>query len=71
MFMLPFGTLKGTEIRSIAIIGLCTALVPLGVQTLQEAPPLSRRAKFWIIFLVLFNVLAVVLSRIFPTLMER
>jgi hypothetical protein len=70
MFVLPFGTLKGTGIRSIAILGLCAALVPLGVQTLGEAPPLSRRAKFWIIVLVLFNIAAIVLARIFPVLMN-
>ena len=39
MVMLPFGTLKGTEIRSIAIIGLCVALIPLGVSIYAMALP--------------------------------
>lgn len=70
MFMLPFGTLKGTEIRSIAIVGLCAALIPLGVRTLREGPPLSRRATFWVIVCVLSNVTGIVLARIFPVLMN-
>ena len=70
MVMLPFGTLKGTEIRSIAIIGLCVALVPLGVRILRDAPPLSRRAKAWIIALVMVNATGIVLTRIFPVLMN-
>ena len=68
MFILPFGTLKGTEIRSLALIGLCIALVPLGVRTLREGPPLSRRARFWIAVMLLLNVTGTVLARIFPAL---
>ena len=68
MFMLPFGTLKGTEIRSIAIVGLCAALVPL--RTLRDGPPLSGRAKAWVIGLVLLNVAGIILARIFPVLMN-
>lgn len=70
MFMLPFGTLKGTEIRSVAIIGLCAALVPLGVRTLREGPPLGRRAKGWILAMLLLNVTGIVLARLFPVLMN-
>jgi len=70
MFMLPFGTLKGTEIRSIAIVGLCAALVPLGLRTLREGPPLGRRATFWLVACVLSNVTGIVLARIFPVLMN-
>ena len=70
MFMLPFGTLKGTEVRSIAILGLCAALVPLGVRILREGPPLSLRARFWVIVCVLTNVTGIVLGRIFPVLMN-
>ena len=70
MFMLPFGTLKGTEIRSIAIAGLCAALVPLGLRTLRDGPPLTRRAKAWIIALVLLNATGIILARIFPVLMN-
>jgi hypothetical protein len=70
MVMLPFGTLKGTEIRSIALLGLCIALVPLGVKMLREGPPLSRRAIFWIVVSVATNVTGIVLARIFPVLMN-
>jgi hypothetical protein len=70
MFMLPFGTLKGTEIRSIAIVGLFVALVPLGISMLREGPPLSRRAKTWIIALAVLNVTGIILTRIFPLLMN-
>jgi hypothetical protein len=70
MVMLPFGTLKGTEIRSIALIGLCIALVPFGVKMLREGPPLSRRAIFWIVVSVATNVTGIVLARIFPVLMN-
>ena len=71
MFMLPFGTLKGTELRSIALLGLCVALVPLGVRTLREGPPLTRRAKAWVIGLALFNVLCIVLTAVFPETMRH
>jgi hypothetical protein len=70
MFMLPFGTLKGTEIRSVAIVGLCVALVPLGIRILRDGPPLSRRAKFWIIVLTMLNVTGIIMTRIFPVLMN-
>jgi hypothetical protein len=70
MFMLPFGTLKGTEIRSIAIVGLCAALVPLGLRILRDGPPLGRRATVWVIVCVLSNVAGIVLARIFPVLMN-
>ena len=70
MFMLPMGTLKGTEIRSVAIVGLCAALVPLGIRTLREGPPLTTKAKAWIVALVLWNIAWIVLARIFPALMN-
>lgn len=70
MVMLPFGTLKGTEIRSIAIAGLCVALVPLGVAMLRDGPPLSRRARSWLIALILLNVVMITLTRMFPVLMN-
>jgi hypothetical protein len=70
MVMLPMGTLKGTEIRSIAIVGLCAALIPLGLRTLRHGPPLSRRARAWVIALVLWNVAWIVLARIFPVVMN-
>ncbi|ALG14128.1 hypothetical protein [Kibdelosporangium phytohabitans] len=44
MGLLPLGVLKGTELVSIAgTVGLCVALVPLGIKWLREAPRLSRR----------------------------
>lgn len=70
MFMLPFGTLKGTEIRSIALVGLCAALIPLGALILRTGPALSPRARFWIAVCVLTNVTGIVLARVFPVLMN-
>lgn len=65
MFMLPMGTLKGTEIRSIAIIGLCGALVPLGIPILRDGPPLSPRAKVWVAVFVFWNVAWIILHVFF------
>lgn len=70
MVMLPFGTLKGTEFRSVALVGLCIALVPLGVKMLRNGPPLSRRAVFWMLVCVATNVAGIVLARVFPVLMN-
>ena len=70
MFMFPFGTLKGTEIRSIALLGLCVALVPLGIRTLKDGPPLTRRAVAWILTFAILNVTGIMLARIFPVLMN-
>ncbi|MFC3892307.1 hypothetical protein ACFOWZ_12570 [Lentzea rhizosphaerae] len=42
--LLPLGVLKGTEVLSIAgTIGLCVALVPLGVRVLSQQPKPTRR----------------------------
>jgi hypothetical protein len=68
MVMVPFGTLKGTEIRAIGIIGLCVALVPLGVDMLRNEPPLSRRAIFWIVVLSVLGLVFNILALIFPVL---
>ena len=70
MVMLPFGTLKGTEIRSIALVGLCVALIPLGVSMLRDGPPLSRRAKLWIAAVIAWDILYVFLTIRFPVLMN-
>ncbi|MGI5504185.1 hypothetical protein [Lentzea sp. CA-135723] len=44
MGLLPLGVLKGTEIVSIiGTIGLCVALVPLGVKVLMEQPTPTRK----------------------------
>jgi hypothetical protein len=43
--LLPLGVLKGTEVVSIVgTVGLCAALVPLGVRVLGEQPKPTRRA---------------------------
>jgi hypothetical protein len=48
MFFLPLGTLKGTRTEStFLILGLCVALVPLGIKVLRDGPPPSRRAVGW------------------------
>lgn len=45
MGLLPLGVLKGTEMLSIVgTVGLCVALVPLGVRVLREQPKPTRRA---------------------------
>ncbi|NKE58785.1 hypothetical protein FXN61_19005 [Lentzea sp. PSKA42] len=44
MGLLPLGVLKGTEALSIVgTVGLCVALVPLGVQAIREQPRPTRR----------------------------
>jgi hypothetical protein len=68
MVMVPFGTLKGTEIRAIGIIGLCVALIPLGISMLRNGPPLSRKAIFWIVTINLLGLIMAILSIIFPVL---
>ncbi|MFI6098684.1 hypothetical protein ACIA8G_24265 [Lentzea sp. NPDC051213] len=45
MGLLPLGVLKGTELLSIVgTVGLCVALVPLGIRTLRRQPRPSRRS---------------------------
>lgn len=68
MVMLPMGTLKGTEIRSVAIVGLCVALIPLGIEILRDGPALGRRAKRWVIALIAFEILTLFLVWRFPIL---
>ncbi|QMU28135.1 hypothetical protein [Adhaeribacter radiodurans] len=68
MVMVPFGTLKGTEIRAIGLLGLCVALVPLGITILRQGPPLSRKALFWIISINLLGLIFTILSLFFPAL---
>ncbi|WP_251171764.1 hypothetical protein [Cytobacillus firmus] len=72
MFFLPLGTLKGTRFESpFLILGLCIALVPLGIQVLREGPPPSRKAIIWTIALVLVQIIFIVLSILFPEFMRR
>ncbi len=68
MVMVPFGTLKGTEIRAIGIIGLCVALMPLGIAMLRDGPPLSRRAIFWIVVINVLGLVFNILALFFPVL---
>jgi hypothetical protein len=70
MVIVPFGTLKGTEIRAVGILGLCMALLPLGIRVLGQAPPLSRRAKMWVIIYIVVTTTFVLLSIRFPALMN-
>ena len=67
-WIVPFGALKGTEIRALGLLGLCIALIPLGVAILRDAPPLSRRARFWVAAFVVGWVAFFILARIFPFL---
>jgi len=44
MGLLPLGVLKGTEVVSVVgTVGLCVALVPLGIRVLAEQPKPTRR----------------------------
>jgi len=70
MVMLPIGTLKGTEIRSLAIVGLCIALIPLGISMLRGGLPLSRRAKLWTIVVIAWSIIHAILTIRFPVLMN-
>lgn len=70
MVMVPFGTLKGTEIRALGIAGLCVALIPLGISILRNASPLSRRAKIWLVSLIVGKIIFIYLSIQFPVLMN-
>lgn len=68
MVMVPFGTLKGTEIRAMGIIGLCIALIPLGISMLRKGPPLSKRAIFWIVTINVLGLIFNILAYFFPVL---
>ncbi|HYF63881.1 MAG TPA: hypothetical protein VD886_13760 [Herpetosiphonaceae bacterium] len=70
MAMVPFGTLKGTEIRSIGLIGLAIACIPLGIAILRQGPPLSRRALRWTVGIIVFDIVFIILSLRFPSLMN-
>jgi len=70
MVIVPFGTLKGTEIRAVGIVGMCAALVPLGTRVIKKAPPLSRRAKIWVLIYIVVTTTFVILSIRFPSLMS-
>ncbi|HEY0736160.1 MAG TPA: hypothetical protein VGD69_14695 [Herpetosiphonaceae bacterium] len=70
MVMVPFGTLKGTEIRAIGLLGLAIALIPLGVTILRQGPPLSQRALRWSIAILVFDVVFIFLSLRYPWLMN-
>jgi hypothetical protein len=72
MFFLPLGTLKGTRFESpFLILGLCIALVPLGVKVLRDGPPPSRKAIIWAIAFVVGEIAFIVLSILFPEIMRH
>ncbi|MCG7213239.1 hypothetical protein [Paenibacillus mucilaginosus] len=72
MFFLPLGTLKGTRFEStFLILGLCIALVPLGVKVLRDGPPPSRKAIIWTIVCVVVESVFLILSILFPEFMRR
>ncbi|WP_426446555.1 hypothetical protein ACP26L_22525 [Paenibacillus sp. S-38] len=72
MFFLPLGTLKGTRFEStFLILGLCIALVPLGIKVLRDGPPPSRKAIIWTLVCVVVESVSIVLSILFPELMRR
>nr|SBO91598.1 hypothetical protein BN4615_P1112 [Nonomuraea gerenzanensis] len=50
MSMLALGTLKGTQVPQsiIAAVGLCLALVPLGIEMLRNGPRPTTRALCWV-----------------------
>lgn len=70
MVMVPFGTLKGTEIRAVGLLGLAIALIPLGITILRQGPPLSRRALFWTVAILVFDISFILLSLRYPALMN-
>jgi hypothetical protein len=72
MFFLPLGTLKGTRFESTFILlGLCIALVPLGVKVLLDGPPPSRKAIIWTIAFIVGEIAFIVLSIFFPEMMQH
>lgn len=72
MFFLPLGTLKGTRFESpFLILGLCIALVPLGIKVLRDGPPPSRKAIIWTIVFMVVEIIFIVLSILFPEYMRR
>lgn len=71
MLFLPLGTLKGTRTESIfLILGLCIALVPLGVGMLRDGPRISRRAVLWTIACIALQITFIVLAVLFPEIMR-
>ncbi|HSK98406.1 MAG TPA: hypothetical protein VK891_17400 [Euzebyales bacterium] len=72
MFILPLGTLKGTRTEStFLILGLCLALVPLGLKVLRDGPPPSRRALIWAAVCIVFQIAFIALSVAFPEIMRH
>lgn len=72
MFFLPLGTLKGTRFEStFLILGLCIALIPLGVKVLRDGPPPSRKAIIWAIAFIVGEIVFIALSIFFPEIMRH
>lgn len=72
MAFLPLGTLKGTRTEStFLILGLCLALIPLGIKVLRDGPPPSRRAVVWAVALVVGQIVWVAITVLFPETMRH
>lgn len=72
MFFLPLGTLKGTRFEStFLILGLCIALVPLGIKVLRDGPSPSRTAIIWTTVFVAGQIVFIVISIFFPAIMQH
>ena len=72
MFFLPLGTLKGTRFEpTFLILGLCVALVPLGIKVLRDGPRPSRKAMLWTAAFIIGEVIFIVLSVLFPEIMRH
>lgn len=54
MAALMIGVLKGSSLMSlVSTLGLCTAMVPLGITVLREQPrPSARTFLSWFLFLI-------------------
>lgn len=72
MFFLPLGTLKGTRFEStFLILGLCIALIPLGIKVLRDGPPPSRTVIIWAVAFISVEALIILLSILFPEIMKH
>ncbi|MEO4053908.1 hypothetical protein [Solibacillus sp. CAU 1738] len=66
MSALPLGVLKGTTIFSIiATLGLCVAIIPLGIKILKSGPqPSVQKIIAWVMFVPILVVIFFVFGRL-------
>ncbi|KOS67809.1 hypothetical protein AEA09_04055 [Lysinibacillus contaminans] len=66
MSSLPLGVLKGTTVFSIiATLGLCIAVIPLGIKILKSGPqPSVRKIIAWVVFVPILVVVFFVFGRL-------